>query len=271
MWTRPLLVLTLLAASMVVWFSIRMWAGDALPVWQTSCVLGAWAPLAAAAVFLYVRAVGDREDSVFAAWLVRAIGMHFTLAWLVGASDWLRGPPGTQRWNSDLGAPLVLLAFVPVFALCWGALSWILSVHARLSREAPPAEALSRIAAAPYRGAGELRVRHTSPSSAATLTGALAGLTALCFAKMVPWSPMAILAICAIGLAFVTRSGAGAVIPCVASLTGVAAVLQARALSSMGSHITIDLMFAWPWVALGAVVVWLTAVEIRLRLRRVFA
>jgi uncharacterized protein with NAD-binding domain and iron-sulfur cluster len=133
---RPLLVLTLIAASMVAWFSVRMWAGDAPGVWRVSCILGAWAPLGAAAVFRYVRAVGDREDSVFAAWLVRAIGMHFTLAWLVGASDWLRGPPGSVHgWNSDLGAPLVFLSFAPVFAVCFGALAWIASVRARLPRE----------------------------------------------------------------------------------------------------------------------------------------
>jgi len=47
-------------------------------------------------VFLDVRAVGDREDSVFAAWLVRAIGMHFTLAWLGGASSRAR-PTWSRR------------------------------------------------------------------------------------------------------------------------------------------------------------------------------
>ena len=93
---RPLLVLTLIAASMVAWFTVRMWAGHLPEVWRVSCLLGAWAPLGAAAVFLYVRAVGDREDSVFAAWLVRAIGMHFTLAWLGGASSRAR-PTWSRR------------------------------------------------------------------------------------------------------------------------------------------------------------------------------
>src|SRR5262245_59823242 len=106
---RPLTVFATLATLMVCWLMVRMWCGGFLPVWAVSCVLGAWAPILAAVVFWYVRAVGDREDSPAVAWLVRAIGMHFLLVWMLGVSDWLRGPPGhPSGWNSDIGAPVVL-------------------------------------------------------------------------------------------------------------------------------------------------------------------
>lgn len=263
-------MLTLVAASMVAWFSVRMWAGDAPEVWRVSCLLGAWAPLGASAVFLYVRAVGDREDSVFAAWLVRAIGMHFTLAWLVGASDWLRGPPGSPHgWNSDLGAPLVFLSFAPVFAACVGALSWLGSVHARLPREPVADEALVRAAPVPYRGASELRVTRPVPQfPMAALVGAFVGIGSVWFAMVAPWSAPAVIVACALALGAASQSGAGAVMPSVVSLVGVAAVLQARGLPETFSSRSIDQAFAWPWVALAAVLVYLAAVEARLRVRR---
>ncbi len=266
-------MLTLIAASMVAWFSVRMWAGDAPGVWRVSCILGAWAPLGAAAVFRYVRAVGDREDSVFAAWLVRAIGMHFTLAWLVGASDWLRGPPGSLHgWNSDLGAPLVFLSFAPVFAVCVGALAWIASVHTRLPREPESAESLVRAAAVPYRGAGEIRATRAAPAfPTATLVGAFAGIGAVWFSMAAPWSTPAVIAACALGLGAAASTGAGAVAPCVISLVGVAAALQARELPAAFSARSIDVAFAWPWVALASVFCWLAVVELRLRARRAVA
>ena len=50
----------------------------------------------------FTRSVGSPAYAgVFAAWCVRAIGMHWTLVWLVGMSDWLRGPPhAPPAWNS---------------------------------------------------------------------------------------------------------------------------------------------------------------------------
>ena len=131
---RPLVIFGSIAAAMVCWLSTRMWFGDQLWVWRVSCFLAAWAPLGAAAVFLYVKDHGHREHSAGAAWCVRAIGMHWTLVWLVGMSDWLRGPPHSlPAWNSDAGMPVVFLAFVPVFALSLAALQWTRSVVARFA------------------------------------------------------------------------------------------------------------------------------------------
>jgi hypothetical protein len=45
--------------------------------------------------------------------------VHCVLLWMVGVSDWLRGPPHTPpAWDIDSGTPLVFLAFLPCFALC---------------------------------------------------------------------------------------------------------------------------------------------------------
>ncbi len=54
-------------------------------------------------------------------------------------------------------------------------------------------------------------------------------------------------------------------LPCVISLVGVAASLQARALPAAFSTRSIDVAFAWPWVALASVFCWLAVVELRLR------
>ena len=53
----------------------------------------------------------------------------------------------------------------------------------------------------------------------------------------------------------------------VISLVGVAAALQARQLAHVTADGSVDVVFAWPWVALVAVVTWLAVVELRLRLR----
>lgn len=117
--TRPLLVLTPLATALVAWFMTRTWFGHDPAVWRVSALLGGWAPVLAAALVTYLRREGHREDSVGAAWLARALGVHCVLLWMVGVSDWLRGPPGAPpAWNIDSGTPLVFLAFVPCFALC---------------------------------------------------------------------------------------------------------------------------------------------------------
>lgn len=129
---RPLHVFSVLAAAMVLWFTTRFWLGHSLAVWSLSATLGGWAPLFAAALVAYVQRVGPREDSLAAAWLVRALGVHSVLLWMVGASDWLRGPPDLPaRWNVDAGTPLVFLAFAPYFTLC------VVALRAITPRAAP--------------------------------------------------------------------------------------------------------------------------------------
>lgn len=273
MHSRPLLVLTAIAASMVAWFSVRMWAGDSAAVWQVSCLLGAWAPLGAAAVYLYVREVGDREDSVFAAWLVRAIGMHCTLAWLVGVSDWLRGPPTlTPPFNADLRAPLVLASFFPAFAVCVAAFQWLRSVRRRLASSTAPPSRTVEVAAgnAPYRGAGSLRVTERSPRSpVAPFAAALAGAGALWFSLTSALPAAAVLAASAVALGVASSLGPSALGPGVAALVGVAGVQAARALPLTASMATaVDHAFAWPWLAFAGLGLYLATLEVRLRLAR---
>jgi len=183
---RPVALFGSIAAAMVLWLSTRMFLGDQLWVWKVSCLLGAWAPIGAAALILYVREVGDREDGWFMAWCVRAVGMHLTLVWMLGMSDWLRGPPHTPpQWNSDVGMPLVFLAFAPVLALSVAALQWTRSVAARVSAYAQARQAgtlhLVVAAPSPYRDADtELRraVPPSAPPSFAPVFAGAAGLVA---------------------------------------------------------------------------------------------
>lgn len=153
---RPLAVLACLAAAMVGWLSVRMWAGDVDAVWRVSCVLGAWAPLGAAAVLRYVLAEGHRENNPAAAWVVRALGMHCVLLWLLGINDYLRGAPGTApQWNADQGMPLVLLGFAPVLAASFVLLRWASGLPPRLARALTPRPGVPTPAASvplPYRG-----------------------------------------------------------------------------------------------------------------------
>jgi len=132
-----------------------MWAGSEEAVWSVSCLLGGWAPLGAAVVLRYVQAEGHRESSPAAAWVVRALGMHCVLMWLVGMSDYLRGPPGTApQWNADQGMPLVFLALVPLLALSFTMLRWARGLAVRLAAIPPvPVAAMSPSVAnaLPYR------------------------------------------------------------------------------------------------------------------------
>lgn len=174
---RPLTIFGSIATAMVAWLSTRMWCGDSLAVWRVSCVLGAWAPLGAAAVFHYIRVHGHREHTVLAAWLVRAIGMHCVLVWLVGISDWLRGPPQlVPVANADAVVPLVFVGFAPVFALSALLLHWALRVSARLSGVRPTTHATPVLA--PYRGLRATTTATRAPTPAMPWAALTAGLLA---------------------------------------------------------------------------------------------
>ena len=127
-----------------------------------------------------------------------------------------------------------------------------------------------RAAPVPYRGAGDLRVtRATAPFPWDAAAGTLAGAAAVWFALSASCSPVITVAACALCLGAVSALGAGAVAPSVAALVGVAAALQARGLTDdLSPSRTVDQAFAWPWVALAAVGVYLATVEARLRTRR---
>jgi hypothetical protein len=131
-----------------------MWFGHLTLVWKISGVLGAWAPVLAASLLLYLRAVGDREHQIFVAWLTRAIGMHVVLLWMLGVNDWLAGAPGTvRRWDPDAGAPLVLISFFPVFFLTFACLDGLRRAHTKLSHVfSKPALPKERDRSAPNRG-----------------------------------------------------------------------------------------------------------------------
>lgn len=263
------MVLMTLATAMVAWFVVRMCAGASIDVWRVSCFLGACAPLASAAALLYIQRVGDREDSVLAAWLVRAIGMHFVLAWLLGVSDWLRGPPGVApTLNADMVAPLVLASFFPVFGVGFVTFRWLVSVTARLAAARPPATRTVDLEAhrVPYRGALRLRVTESVAGFPTALVAACAlGAASVCFALVAPWSVTAILCATAVTLGATSTLGAPAVLPSVASLICVAGALLTRQLSThTGSY---PLACAWPWVALAGLGVYLSTLEAALRLR----
>jgi hypothetical protein len=275
---RPLVVFGSIAATMVLWLSTRMWLGDQLWVWKASCLLGVWAPIGAAAVFLYVRETAHREDGVFAAWCVRAIGMHWVLVWLVGMSDWLRGPPHTvPQWNSDAGMPLVFLAFFPVFALSVAALQWTRSVAARVAAftHARQSGSLQLVegASSPYRGAAtELRrevPRAAPPSFAPVLAGAV-GLGAMWAALSTSLSSGTVLVGTAVALSLASLRSARALAPSVFALFAVGGLLVTRAqhLDSLGLAHRAAL---WPVTALTGLALYLGIMEGRLRLARLSA
>lgn len=262
------MVLMTLATAMVAWFVVRMCAGASHDVWRVSCFLGACAPLASAAAFLYIQRVGDREDSVLAAWLVRAIGMHFVLAWLLGVSDWLRGPPGVSpALNSDIVAPLVLASFFPVFGVGFVTFRWLLSVTRRLATATPPATRTVDLEAdrAPYRGALRLRVTESVAGfPTALVVACILGAASVWFALAAPWSVAAVLGATAVTLGAASTLGAPAVPPSVVSLVCVAGALLTRHLTShTGSY---PLACAWPWVALAGLGVYLGTLEAMMRL-----
>lgn len=272
---RPLVIFGTIATAMVLWLSTRMWLGDVLWVWKVSCLLGAWAPIGAAAVFLYVREVGDRTDGVFAAWCVRAIGMHWTLVWLVGMSDWLRGPPHTPpAWNSDVGMPLVFLAFFPVFALSVAALQWTRSVAARFAEHLrvrqPGALHIVDGARSPYRGA-TTELRRVVPalpavSFAPVLAGAV-GLGATWVALSTSLSSATVLVGTAASLCAASLRSPHAVAPSACALVAVGGLLATRS-QHLDSLAIVDRGMLWPVTALAGLALYLVLLEGRLLLTR---
>ncbi len=257
------------ASVMVVWFIVRMLGGGSYEVWRVSCLLGAWAPLASAAAFLYLQRVGDREDTVLAAWLVRAIGMHFVLAWMLGVSDWLRGPPGAvPALNADLAAPFVLASFFPAFALSFAALRWLVSVRRRLASSVPSPVRTVVLDAdrVPYRGAGRVRVTEAVRAFPWALAASSAvGAVSVWLATAAPLSTPAVLGATAVALGVTSTLGAQAVAPSVVSLVCVALALVTRDLAAFSPG-RAPLACAWPWVATAGLGVYLVTLEARLRL-----
>lgn len=134
---RPAVVLGVIATALVLWFMTRMWFGDLTLVWKISGILGAWSPIVAASLYLYVQHVGGQEHKIFVAWLTRAIGMHVVLLWMLGVNDWLAGPlplrATAHRWDPDAGAPVVLILFFPVFFLTVAFLKSVLRANETLT------------------------------------------------------------------------------------------------------------------------------------------
>lgn len=265
--TRPFIVLSLVATTLVAWFVVRMGFGAEPLVWRTSCLLGAWSPVLSVILLAYVRSVSDREHSVSVAWLVRAIGMHCVLLWMCGIGDWLGGPPGgDRRWIADAGAPLVLLGFVPVFATAFVAIEWLRSVSKRIPhafvRPALPSERSSAVA---FRGI-EL-VRETvriapNPSSAYVIGAASIGAS-----WIAPEHSIAICGLTAAALALACMKNARALVPSVLSLIG-ASFVAGSARVVHGADSLFHALAAAPWTALGAIVALLLPLEFALRARR---
>lgn len=268
---RPLVVFGSIAATMVLWLSTRMWLGTELWVWKVSCLLGAWAPIGAAAVLLYVRETGHREDGVLAAWFVRAIGMHWILVWLVGMSDWLRGPPhAVARWNSDAGMPLVFLAFIPVLALSVAALQWTRSVAARIAAHARHAAAPRVVdgAPSPYRDAATEPRRAAPPAAPPSFAPVLAGAVGLgatwaALSTALPAGPVLVGTAAALGLA--SLRSARAVGPSVLALCAVGGLLVTRA-QHLDTLVIVNRAMLWPVASLAGLALYLCLMEANLRL-----
>ncbi|MFO0628561.1 MAG: hypothetical protein U0325_23510 [Polyangiales bacterium] len=235
---RPLLVLTPLAASLVVWFTARMWFGHDPSVWRASALLGGWAPVLAAALVAYLWREGHREDSVGAAWLARALGVHCALLWMVGVSDWLRGPPNTPpAWDIDSGTPLVFLAFAPCLALCIHVAFRVVRLHGAL--RAPPPRRVLAPAAWHYRTVPDAAlpggVRVTATTRRWLPAAVCASTVAAVVAGVLPSAPGVVAAGAVMG-AVCTR---GTMIPAMLSL----AALSARAVLAPGVD---GLAMRWP-------------------------
>jgi hypothetical protein len=263
---RPVVVLGTVASALVLWFVLRMAVGADPTVWRTSCLLGAWSPLLGAALLLYVRAIADREHSVGVAWLVRAIGMHCVLLWMVGVGDLLGGPPGdARRWLADAGAPLVLLGFVPVFALAFGALAWVRSIALRIPHSfLRPRMPDEREEVTAFRGVPLVRERvlSTPAPRAAYVIGALS-LVACAHA---PSHALAIAVGSAMLFALASARNSRAFAPSVLALA--LSCFVAAASAAAGGLLNPWVLFALtPWLAVAAIASMLAPLEWTLRRR----
>jgi hypothetical protein len=264
---RPVVILGTVATALVLWFVIRMAIGADPTVWRASCMLGAWSPLLAAGLLLYVRAIADREHSVGAAWLVRAIGMHCVLLWMVGVGDLLGGPPGdARRWLADAGAPLVLLGFAPVFALAFGALSWLRSIALRIPHSfLRPRRPEERESVTAFRGVPMVRERmRAAPAPRAAYVIGAASLAGCAHA---PSHALEIACASALLFAVASARNSRAFAPSVLALT--LSCFVAAASAAAGGLLNPWVLFAvTPWIAVAAVASMLAPLEWTLRRRR---
>jgi hypothetical protein len=256
---RPLHVLTGVAASLVTWFSIRMWCGGMYDVWRGSVLLGAWSPLLAASLYLYVRDVGEREHTVFAAWLARAIGMHCVLAWLIGMFDIVHGPPGTRgSMIADVIAPFALVAFVPVFGLFATVLRWAQSLRTRLPEPTRTTRREVTSVTVAYRGVLPVALVDERLPAHTWLT-MMAGAVFLVTA-MVSTTATATTALSSLGLGFMSAFGKRMMLPSAAILACVAGCVSVQVTHSLFTAACVT-----PWVLLAGTATFLATAELRLR------
>jgi hypothetical protein len=203
---------------------------------------------------------------------VRAIGMHWILVWLVGMSDWLRGPPhAVAQWNSDAGMPIVFLAFAPVLALSVAALQWTRSVAARIAAHARQPGGLRVVDGppAPYRDAAtELRAAPppAPPSFAPVLAGAVGlGATWAALSTALPAGPVLVGTAAALG--FASLRSARAVAPSVLALCAVGGLLVTRA-QHLDTLVIVNRAMLWPVATLAGLALYLSLMEGHLRLAR---
>lgn len=265
-WPRPVFVFSTVAAVLVLWFIARMGFGSNRAVWQVSCLLGAWAPLLSAALFAYVRAVGDREHTVGVAWLVRAIGMHCVLLWMIGVGDWLAGF-GTpeRRWIADVAAPVVLLGFFPAFAASFAAVEWVRSVARRVPRTIEkPALPTERASEAAFRG---VRVVREAVSTQQRATwGYLLGATAIAANVLAPSHAFAVTALCALVGAAMAARNARAFVPSL-SLISFSPLFSLVSRVSHGELALFTALALAPWAMFAAIGAVTLPLDLSLRLR----
>ncbi len=264
--SRPAYVFTSIAAVLVLWFIIRMGFGSNLLVWRVSCLLGAWAPLIGALIFAYVRAVGDNEHSVGVAWLVRAIGMHCVLLWMIGVGDFLAGfATRDGRWIADVAAPLVLLGFAPVFLGCTAAVRWVQSVAKRVPRTVEkPALPVERASEAAFRGVRVVREKVTTTERATW--GYVLGSVGIASNVLVPQHSIAVTALCAIACAAVATRNAQTFVPSV-TLLATAPLVGLFARVSHGDVALWSALALAPWIAMLSIGALILPLDLSLRMR----